>query len=1070
MANELKLVGLKAVLEGFAPFMKQSEQLNKQIQQVGKTSKDAAKDATSAGGEIGGLSKIVSGLISPVGLATIAIAGLAAGFLALANRGASLRGISESFDRLTASAGILSNRLLRDLREASAGTISDFNLMRIANVALAGATGKVATEFGTKLPKLLEIARIQARATGQDVNFLFNSLVSGVKRGSPLLIDNTGLVLKVGEANEQYAASIGKTVEQLTSEDRQIALLNATLEAGAEAAAKYGDIQETAAEKIARGGATISNIFDGLSLAIQPAFEGVLNIINEVLTGIGNVVEVIKPIINFFSQVVGNIFNDVAMKVREFFAVLSDPAQRKIAFEGAANVIASFANGILKAANEFVFPAIINIATFIADFLVGQSPPPKGPLSQIDKGGAAIMQAWIGGFTGVSLQPIQEVTAEVMAALGNIATLGRKVIEQRLMALDAALKPFSDRLDIVKSNFEAIQAPAEAALRAIDRQLDNALQSLARGEAGSAEIVRQLDAQRASIEANLDAQQAQVDFAEIQLALAKAQQVQERTLLGIRLSQIPVVKKLAKAGTKVTEEKKAKGPKEKKLTGEAPAPEIAPEPVTGGLAKSTAEAAAVTGDLSGADLAEEFGSILDDKLRPQLDQFEENRAALGEQFDRIGQGAEEGKGVFGVFKRVGDIFDPSSPGSFAEKLSNLGTSIGDWVGDIGKAVDEHIVQPFVGFIRDNLVPFFTDSTRDGSIPNGIRNFLSKTLPAILPDLISGIETNIVAPFVTFVANDLIPFFTDVNRNGSIPNAIQNFIAKTLPGFLGGLGQAIQTNIVDPIVNSEAVQSIIGFFSDPEQEGSIPWAVNNLNTVIQSALENPGKFIQDSFVTPIQDAVNGLVNFLTNSDDPDSFAGRLRNFFGGNADQPGSLASFLQQALTFFSSLPALIGQALKAVGGFVWDNLVIPIIDSINWVIDQLNGFLQTIRDAIVPIINLTGGHADQAAINGIPHLDKTRPAWAGGATGGIFGMKVGERGSEFITSAEKLAVFPHTFVNAVEMLNRTMLDMSASVTQPVPMMNSSTVYNHNMNNYFQSSGSRPGDDMARIAMMRALR
>ena len=84
---------------------------------------------------------------------------------------------------------------------------------------------------GKGLAGLMDIARAQARATGQDVNYLFDSLVMGVKRGTPLLIDNTGLVLKVSDANERFARSLGKTVGALTAE-KQIALLNATLEAG----------------------------------------------------------------------------------------------------------------------------------------------------------------------------------------------------------------------------------------------------------------------------------------------------------------------------------------------------------------------------------------------------------------------------------------------------------------------------------------------------------------------------------------------------------------------------------------------------------------------------------------------------------------------------------------------------------------------------------------------------------------------------------------------------------------------------------------------------------------------
>ncbi len=95
--------------------------------------------------------------------------------------------------------------------------------MQQANTALAGSSGQLATEMGAALPKLLEAARAAAKLNPAygDAEFMFQSLVGGIKRGTPLLIDNTGIVLKVGEATEAYAKSIGKSVTELARHARR---------------------------------------------------------------------------------------------------------------------------------------------------------------------------------------------------------------------------------------------------------------------------------------------------------------------------------------------------------------------------------------------------------------------------------------------------------------------------------------------------------------------------------------------------------------------------------------------------------------------------------------------------------------------------------------------------------------------------------------------------------------------------------------------------------------------------------------------------------------------------------
>ncbi|WP_461367314.1 lytic transglycosylase domain-containing protein, partial [Candidatus Darwinibacter acetoxidans] len=70
------------------------------------------------------------------------------------------------------------------------------------------------------------------------------------------------------------------------------------------------------------------------------------------------------------------------------------------------------------------------LAQNIADYLVGESPPPVGPLSDIDEGGAAIMEAWTEGV----VEGLDEGKSKLTTALEKIrelfSTIWEKVPEE----------------------------------------------------------------------------------------------------------------------------------------------------------------------------------------------------------------------------------------------------------------------------------------------------------------------------------------------------------------------------------------------------------------------------------------------------------------------------------------------------------------------------------------------------------------------------------------------------------------------------------------------------------------
>lgn len=95
--------------------------------------------------------------------------------------GLKAEGVQKAFESLN------NPKLLDELRKATRGTVDDLTLMQSA---VRADKFKIPLQ---ELSKYLKFAQIRARETGQSVEFLANSIVDGIGRKSPLILDNLGL-------------------------------------------------------------------------------------------------------------------------------------------------------------------------------------------------------------------------------------------------------------------------------------------------------------------------------------------------------------------------------------------------------------------------------------------------------------------------------------------------------------------------------------------------------------------------------------------------------------------------------------------------------------------------------------------------------------------------------------------------------------------------------------------------------------------------------------------------------------------------------------------------------------
>lgn len=182
--------------------------------------------------------------LSGVGLGYAALAGAVIGFATDSVK--SFLEAEKATQAFNAVLGETANLMLRDLREASKGLASDFELMNSANKAMALGIDQ------NQLPELLKVAAARGKVTGRTVSEAFQDITIGIGRQSPLILDNLGIIIDLNDAYIDFAESIGKTKDELTEFEKKQAVTNRVLEESQGIMRLMELQQETNAEKIER--------------------------------------------------------------------------------------------------------------------------------------------------------------------------------------------------------------------------------------------------------------------------------------------------------------------------------------------------------------------------------------------------------------------------------------------------------------------------------------------------------------------------------------------------------------------------------------------------------------------------------------------------------------------------------------------------------------------------------------------------------------------------------------------------------------------------------------------------
>lgn len=194
-----------------------------------------------------------------------------------------LEGVQTAFERLD------DPNLLKDLQAATKNTVSNLELMKSA---VQASNFKIPLE---ELGGLLDFARRRAKDTGESVDFLVNSIVTGIGRKSPLILDNLGISATALKDKFNGAALASQSIADVTKAVGEIA--QGELQA-------MGDDATTLKEVYLQIKATLQNTFADLG--------GILS-------------EFARPLLESVREI-ANRFKDLSPETKKFIVILGGVA------------------------------------------------------------------------------------------------------------------------------------------------------------------------------------------------------------------------------------------------------------------------------------------------------------------------------------------------------------------------------------------------------------------------------------------------------------------------------------------------------------------------------------------------------------------------------------------------------------------------------------------------------------------------------------------------------------------------------------------------------------------------
>lgn len=181
-----------------------------------------------------------------------------------------------------ADQGISINNYLKDLNQLADGQIATSRLILSSNRALK--LGLEADDIGA----LLSVAANASVDLGISVTQAFDDITTGIGRASPLILDNLGIVIDATRTYADFADSIGVSTEELTKQQKTMALTKAVIADASSETKQFSERQAELSRIIGKATAALVNFKD--------TTVGIVTLLPDAVRGVGRLTESIRAL------------------------------------------------------------------------------------------------------------------------------------------------------------------------------------------------------------------------------------------------------------------------------------------------------------------------------------------------------------------------------------------------------------------------------------------------------------------------------------------------------------------------------------------------------------------------------------------------------------------------------------------------------------------------------------------------------------------------------------------------------------------------------------------------------
>jgi hypothetical protein len=202
-------------------------------------------------------------------------------------------------DKLSAAYGISLTNVAKSIQNVTDGAISMRDALSMANL---GGTAGISSK---QMSDLAKVAKGASLALGRDMTDAIERIYRGTIKVEPELLDELGIMVKVDEANKNYARSLNKTVTELTDFEKHQAFANAVTEQGLK---KYRSIIELGANPYSRLLASTKDLGDSTLRVVSEGLAPLVNMLSSNPTALALALAyVVKTLVGMAVPAVKNV-------------------------------------------------------------------------------------------------------------------------------------------------------------------------------------------------------------------------------------------------------------------------------------------------------------------------------------------------------------------------------------------------------------------------------------------------------------------------------------------------------------------------------------------------------------------------------------------------------------------------------------------------------------------------------------------------------------------------------------------------------------------------------------------